>query len=180
METTTLCERTLTYVPIHRAVVRSTMPQLEAGTKAPEFTLPDQDSTLVSLADFKGQRVLLYFYPADDTPGCTREACQFNDNLAGFQAAGVPVIGISRDDAQSHQRFRNKYGLQFPLLTDADHQVMDAYGAWGEKTRYGQTSIGVLRSTFLVDEQGRIERAWHNVKADGHAAKVLEALGPKV
>ncbi len=92
----------------------------------------------------------------------------------------MPVIGISRDDAQSHQRFRNKYGLQFPLLTDADHQVMDAYGAWGEKTRYGQTSIGVLRSTFLVDEQGHIERAWHNVKADGHAAKVLEALGPKV
>jgi peroxiredoxin Q/BCP len=111
---------------------------------------------------------------------CTKEACQFNDNLAHFQAAGVPVIGISRDDAQSHQRFRNKYGLQFPLLTDADHTVMDAYGAWGEKTRYGQTSIGVLRSTFLVDEQGRIERAWHDVKADGHATKVLEALGPKV
>jgi thioredoxin-dependent peroxiredoxin len=156
------------------------MAKLEEGAQAPEFTLPNQDGTPVSLEDFKGQRVILYFYPADDTPGCTREACQFNDNLAGFQAAGVPVIGISRDDAQSHQRFRNKYGLQFPLLTDADHQVMDAYGAWGEKTRYGQTSIGVLRSTFLVDEQGHIERAWHNVKADGHAAKVLEALGPKV
>jgi peroxiredoxin Q/BCP len=139
------------------------MPQLEAGTKAPEFTLPNQDGTPVSLADFKGQRVLLYFYPADH-----------------FQAAGVPVIGISRDDAQSHQRFRNKYGLQFPLLTDADHQVMDAYGAWGEKTRFGKKSVGVLRSTFLVDEQGRIERAWHNVKADGHATQVLEALGPKV
>ena len=156
------------------------MPQLEAGTKAPEFTLPDQDDKPVSLEDFKGQRVILYFYPADDTPGCTREACQFNDNLAAFQAAGVPVIGISRDNAQSHQRFRNKYGLQFPLLTDADHTVMDAYGAWGEKTRYGQTGIGVLRSTFLVDGQGRIERAWHDVKADGHATKVLEALGPKV
>jgi thioredoxin-dependent peroxiredoxin len=90
------------------------MSQLEAGTKAPEFTLPDQDGNPVSLEDFKGQRVILYFYPADDTPGCTREACQFNDNLAAFQAAGVPVIGISRDDAQSHQRFRNKYGLQFP------------------------------------------------------------------
>ena len=152
------------------------MPKLEAGAKAPEFTLPDQDGTLVSLADFKGQRLILYFYPGDDTPGCTREACQFNDNLAAFQAAGVPVIGISRDDAQSHQRFRNKYGLQFPLLTDADHQVMDAYGAWGEKTRYGRTSVGVLRSTFLVDEQGRIQRAWHNVKADGHAAAVLSEL----
>jgi thioredoxin-dependent peroxiredoxin len=156
------------------------MAKLEEGAQAPTFTLPDQDGNPVSLDDFKGGKVLVYFYPADDTPGCTKEACQFNDNLAAFQAAGVPVIGISRDDAQSHQRFRNKYGLQFPLLTDADHQVMDAYGAWGEKTRYGQTSIGVLRSTFLVDEQGRIERAWHNVKADGHATKVLEALGPKV
>ena len=156
------------------------MSELETGATAPAFTLPDQDDNPVSLEDFKGQRVILYFYPADDTPGCTREACQFNDNLAHFQAAGVPVIGVSRDDAQSHQRFRNKYGLQFPLLTDADHTVMDAYGAWGEKTSYGQTSIGVLRSTFLVDGQGRIERAWHNVKADGHATKVLEALGPKV
>ena len=152
------------------------MPQLEAGTTAPEFTLPNQDGTPVSLADFKGQRVLLYFYPADDTPGCTREACQFNDNLAAFQAAGVPVIGISRDDAASHQRFRNKYGLRFPLLTDADHAVMEAWGAWGGKTRYGRTSVGVLRSTFLLDEQGRIERAWHNVKADGHAANVLAQL----
>jgi peroxiredoxin Q/BCP len=90
------------------------------------------------------------------------------------------VIGVSPDDATSHQRFRNKYGLQFPLLTDAGHAVMDAWGAWGDKTRYGRTSVGVLRSTFLLDEQGRVERAWHNVKADGHAAKVLEALGPKV
>lgn len=99
-----------------------------------------------------------------------------NDNLAGFQAAGVPVIGVSPDDATSHQRFRNKYGLQFPLLTDADHAVMDAWGAWGEKSRYGRTSVGVLRSTFLLDEQGRVERAWHDVKADGHAAAVLSQL----
>ena len=109
-------------------------------------------------------------------PGLTKEACQFNDNLAGFQAAGVPVIGISPDDATSHQRFRNKYGLRFPLLTDADHAVMDAWGAWGEKTSYGRKSVGVLRSTFLLDDQGRVERAWHNVKADGHAASVLSQL----
>jgi thioredoxin-dependent peroxiredoxin len=153
------------------------MAKLEAGVKAPEFTLPDHDGNPVSLEDFKGGKVLVYFYPADDTPGCTKEACQFNDNLAAFQAAGVPVIGISPDDAESHQRFRNKFGLRFPLLTDVHHQVMDAWGAWGEKTRYGQTTIGVLRSTFLVDEQGRIERAWHNVRADGHAAKVLAELG---
>jgi peroxiredoxin Q/BCP len=112
----------------------------------------------------------------DDDTVCTKEACQFNDNLAGFQAAGVPVIGISPDNAASHQRFRSKYGLRFPLLTDADHTVMDGWGAWGEKTRYGRTSVGVLRSTFLLDENGRVERAWHNVKADGHAASVLSQL----
>ena len=110
---------------------------------------------------------------------CTKEACQFNDNLAGFQAAGVPVIGISPDDAASHQRFRSKYGLRFGLLTDADHAVMDAWGAWGawgEKTSYGRKSVGVIRSTFLLDDQGRVERAWHNVKADGDAATVLSEL----
>jgi peroxiredoxin Q/BCP len=152
------------------------MATLEEGAQAPKFTLPDQEGKPVSLDDFKGARVLVYFYPADDTPGCTKEACQFNDNLAGFQAAGVPVIGISPDDAASHQRFRNKYGLRFPLLTDADHTVMDAWGAWGEKTSYGRKSVGVLRSTFLLDEDGRVERAWHNVKADGHAASVLSQL----
>ena len=152
------------------------MAQLDEGAQAPTFTLPDQDGNPVSLDDFKGSRVLVYFYPADDTPGCTKEACQFNDNLAGFQAAGVPVIGVSPDDGASHQRFRNKYGLRFPLLTDADHAVMDDWGAWGEKTRYGRKSVGVLRSTFLLDDQGRVERAWHNVKADGHAASVLDQL----
>jgi thioredoxin-dependent peroxiredoxin len=152
------------------------MAKLEEGAQAPTFTLPDQDGDPVSLDDFKGGKVLVYFYPADDTPGCTKEACQFNDNLAGFQAAGVPVIGISPDNAASHQRFRSKYGLRFPLLTDADHTVMDAWGAWGEKTSYGRTSVGVLRSTFLLDEDGRVERVWHNVKADGHAASVLSQL----
>jgi thioredoxin-dependent peroxiredoxin len=152
------------------------MAKLTEGAQAPTFTLPDQDGNPVSLEEFKGSRVLVYFYPADDTPGCTKEACQFNDNLAGFQAAGVPVIGISPDNAASHQRFRGKYGLRFPLLTDADHAVMDAWGAWGEKTSYGRKSVGVLRSTFLLDDQGRVERAWHNVKADGHAAAVLADL----
>ena len=152
------------------------MAKLTEGAQAPTFTLPDQDGNPVSLDDFKGSRVLVYFYPADDTPGCTKEACQFNDNLAGFQAVGVPVIGISPDDAASHQRFRGKYGLRFPLLTDTDHTVMDAWGAWGEKTSYGRKSVGVLRSTFLLDDQGRVERAWHNVKADGHAATVLSEL----
>jgi peroxiredoxin Q/BCP len=152
------------------------MANLEPGDQAPAFTLPDQDSRPVSLEDFKGRKLLLYFYPADDTPGCTKEACQFNDNLHAFQAAQVPVVGVSPDDAASHQRFRSKFGLQFTLLSDPDHAVADQYGAWGERSRYGQTFVGILRSTFLIDEEGRIERAWYNVRADGHAAKVLEEV----
>jgi thioredoxin-dependent peroxiredoxin len=149
--------------------------KLQTGDTAPEFTLPDHDGEPVSLADFKGRKVVVYFYPKDDTPGCTKEACGFNDALAQFTEASVPVLGVSSDDAASHQRFRNKYGLEFPLLTDADHAVMEAYGAWGEKTLYGKKSIGVIRSTFLVDEDGRIQKAWYSVKADGHAEKVLAA-----
>jgi thioredoxin-dependent peroxiredoxin len=150
------------------------MGKLEQGEEAPDFTLPDQDGNMVSLKDFRGQKVVVYFYPADMTSGCTKEACQFNDNLQQFRQARVTVLGVSPDGAESHQEFRAMHGLTFPLLTDADHAVMDQYGAWGEKIRYGKTSIGVLRSTFLVDEQGRTARAWYNVRADGHAEKVLE------
>jgi peroxiredoxin Q/BCP len=152
------------------------MAKLEPGAAAPSFSLPDQDGNVVSLDDLKGSKVVVYFYPKDDTPGCTAEACQFNDNLQAFQRAGVPVLGISGDDGDSHRQFREKYGLRFPLLSDLDHRVMEAYGAWGEKTLYGKTSVGVIRSTFLLDEQGRVERAWYNVKADGHAEKVLAEL----
>jgi thioredoxin-dependent peroxiredoxin len=152
------------------------MANLEPGDQAPAFTLPDQDSRPVSLDDFKGRKLLLYFYPADDTPGCTAEACQFNDNLHAFQTAEVPVVGVSPDDAASHQRFRSKFGLRFTLLSDPDHAVAERYGAWGERNRYGRTIVGILRSTFLIDEEGKIERAWYSVKADGHAAKVLEEL----
>ena len=152
------------------------MGKLAAGDTAPGFTLPDQDGKPVSLADFAGKQVVVYFYPRDDTPGCTKEACQFNDNLAAFKKAKVPVLGISADTAAKHQKFREKYGLKFPLLTDADHEVGEAYGAWGEKTMYGKKTIGVIRSTFLVAADGTIDRAWYHVKADGHAAKVLEEL----
>jgi peroxiredoxin Q/BCP len=152
------------------------MGKLAAGDKAPAFSLPDQDGTTVSLKDFAGQQVVIYFYPKDDTPGCTKEACQFNDNLHAFTAAKVPVLGISGDSAERHRKFREKYGLTFPLLTDADHTVGEAYGAWGEKTLYGKKSIGVIRSTFLIGADGTIVRPWYHVKADGHAAKVLEAL----
>jgi peroxiredoxin Q/BCP len=153
------------------------MPKLEAGAKAPSFTLPDQDGNTVSLSQFAGKRVIVYFYPKDDTPGCTAEACQFNDNLAAFERADVPVLGISPDKAESHQKFRAKYGLDFNLLSDPDHKVMERYGAWGEKKMYGRTTTGVIRSTFLVDEKGKVARSWYNVKADGHAGQVLAEVG---
>ena len=152
------------------------MARLEAGDAAPAFTLPDQDGTDVSLQDFAGRQVVVYFYPADDTPGCTKEACQFNDNLGAFSRAGVTVVGISPDGAAKHQRFREKYGLTFPLLSDPDHSTMAAYGAWGEKTLYGKKTVGVIRSTFLIGPSGSVERAWYNVRADGHAEKVLAEL----
>jgi peroxiredoxin Q/BCP len=151
------------------------MARLDAGSKAPAFTLPDAQGTKVSLKDLAGRNVVVYFYPADDTPGCTKEACQFNDNLRAFDRADVAVLGISPDGAEQHTRFIAKYKLRFPLLSDPRHAVMEKYGAWGEKTLYGKKSIGVIRSTFLIDGRGRIARAWYSVKADGHAAKVLEA-----
>ncbi|HWD52292.1 MAG TPA: thioredoxin-dependent thiol peroxidase [Acidimicrobiales bacterium] len=152
------------------------MGKLASGDRAPAFTLPDQDGKKVSLKDFAGSQVVIYFYPRDDTPGCTKEACQFNDNLQAFSKAGVPVLGISADSAEKHQKFRAKYGLTFPLLTDADHKVGEKYGAWGEKTLYGKKTIGVIRSTFLIGVNGKIERPWYSVKADGHAAKVLAEI----
>ena len=149
------------------------MTTLAAGDPAPDFSLKDDAGNVIDSASMRGRRHVLYFYPADDTAGCTKEACQFNDDLAGFDGAGVPVIGVSRDDARSHQRFRAKYGLRFPLATDPDGSVHAAFGAWGERPGRG---VGVIRSTFLIGADGRIERAWYGVKADGHAKQVLEAL----
>jgi len=152
------------------------MARLEAGDKAPAFSLPDQDGKKVALKDLKGAMAVVYFYPADDTPGCTKEACQFNENLSAFNRSDVKVVGISPDGAIKHQRFKEKYGLKFPLLSDPEHGVMESYGAWGEKTMYGRKTVGVIRSTFLIDEKGTVARAWYNVRADGHAAKVLEEI----
>jgi len=153
------------------------MAKLEAGDKAPAFALPDADGKKVTLASFKGATAIVYFYPRDDTPGCTKEACQFNDNLSAFAKAGVPVIGISPDSAASHVKFRDKYGLGFTLLSDPTKETMEAYGAYGEKMMYGKKVTGVIRSTFLIDEKGKVAKAWYGVKADGHAAKVLAELG---
>lgn len=149
---------------------------LEAGTKAPAFTLAADDGAKVKLADLKGSPVVLYFYPADDTPGCTKEACAFRDRRAELQKLGAKVIGISPDDVKSHVKFRDKFSLNFPLLADPDHAVAEKFGAWREKNMYGKKSMGVVRSTFLIDAKGVIRKVWKAVRVDGHDAAVLEAL----
>jgi peroxiredoxin Q/BCP len=149
---------------------------LEAGTKAPAFTLAADDGTKIKLSDLKGSPVVLYFYPADDTPGCTREACAFRDRSAELKKLGVKVLGVSPDDVASHAKFRDKYELNFPLLADPDHKVAEKFGAWREKNMYGKKSMGIVRSTFLIDAAGVIQRVWKSVKVDGHDAAVIEAV----
>ena len=152
------------------------MARLEVGNKAPAFTLENQSGTKVALKDFAGERIVLYFYPADDTPGCTKEACQFSDGLAGFKKLGVRIVGVSPDSAAKHVAFRAKYGLSFDLLSDPDKKAMAKYGAFGEKMMYGKRVTGVIRSTFVIGPTGKVEHAWYGVRADGHAAKVLSSL----
>ena len=150
--------------------------QLKAGDPAPDFTLPDADGNPVSLKDFRGQRVIVYFYPAAMTPGCTTQACDFRDSLAALNGAGVAVIGISPDPVDKLAEFREKESLTFPLLSDTDKKVLDAYGAYGEKNIYGKVVVGVIRSTFVVDPDGKLEQAQYNVKATGHVAKLRGEL----
>jgi peroxiredoxin Q/BCP len=152
------------------------MARLTEGSKAPAFTLPNQDGQKVALKEFAGTRVVLYFYPADDTPGCTKEACQFNDQLGQFRDLKVRVLGISPDGAAAHVAFRSKYHLTFDLLSDPNKKVTAKYGAFGEKMLYGKKVLGVIRSTFVIGPSGTIEHAWYAVHADGHAARVLAAL----
>jgi peroxiredoxin Q/BCP len=148
------------------------------GKKAPAFTLADQDGKKVSLADFAGKDVILYFYPKDDTPGCTKEACGFRDDWKKFQKHGAVVLGVSADDGASHQKFRTKYKLPFTLLSDPTRKTMTAYGAYGEKMMYGKKVTGVIRSTVWIGPDGTVKKHWARVpKADEHPAKVLEALG---
>jgi thioredoxin-dependent peroxiredoxin len=150
--------------------------ELKAGDPAPEFTLPDADGKPTSLKDFRGRRVIVYFYPAAMTAGCTTQACDFRDNLSELDGAGVTVIGISPDPVAKLARFRDDQDLTFPLLSDDDRTVLDAYGAYGEKKLYGKTVIGVIRSTFVVGADGRLEAAQYNVKATGHVAKLRRQL----
>jgi len=149
---------------------------IEAGAKAPAFTLTADDGSKVRLADLKGRPVVLYFYPADDTPGCTKQACAFRDAQAKLAKSGAVVLGVSPDDIASHGKFRDKYALNFPLLADPGHKVADKYGAWREKNLYGNKSMGIQRSTFLIDADGKVAKVWKRVIVDGHDEQVLAAL----
>ena len=149
---------------------------IEPGGKAPAFTLTADDGTKVRLAELKGSPVVLYFYPKDDTPGCTREACAFRDQKAALKKLGAKVFGISPDDVASHQKFRDKYDLNFPLLADPDHKMAENYGAWREINRYGKKSMGICRSTYLIDATGKVAKLWKRVTVDVHDEQVLAAL----
>ena len=151
--------------------------RLAPGDPAPDFTLPTDTAGTLSLADLRGRRVILYAYPAAMTPGCTKQACDFRDSLASLQSAGYEVVGISPDKPEKLAKFRERYAITFPLVADTDKAVLTAYGAYGEKQLYGKTVTGVIRSTFVVDEDGKIERALYNVKATGHVAKLRRDLG---
>ena len=152
---------------------------LEIGMKAPEFTLPDKNGNIVSLSDFLGKKVVLYFYPKDNTPGCTRQACAFAAAYEGFKAKDIVVIGISKDSVASHLKFAQKHDLPFILLSDPELQAIQAYGVWQEKKLYGKVSMGVVRTTFIIDEQGNIEKVMPKVKPDTNAAEILEYLAGK-
>lgn len=149
---------------------------LEIGMKAPDFTLLDKDGNAVSLSDFYGKKVVIYFYPKDNTPGCTRQACAFAASYNEFKNRGVEVIGISKDSVASHEKFAQKYGLPFILLADPEREAIEKYGVWKEKKLYGKTSFGIVRTTFIVDEQGKIEKIMPKVKPDTNAAEILAEL----
>ena len=149
---------------------------LEEGTIAPDFTLPADGGGEVSLSDYRGKKVVLYFYPKDNTPGCTTEACNFRDNYLQIIAAGAVVLGVSPDNVKSHDKFKLKFNLPFALLSDPDHKVAEMYGAWDEKKMYGKTYMGIIRSTFIIDEEGRIIKVFPKVKVKNHSQEVLAVL----
>ena len=150
---------------------------IEPGSKAPDFTLAADDGSKVKLSSLRGKPVVLYFYPKDDTPGCTREACAFRDQKKSLAKLGATVLGVSADSVASHVKFRDKFELNFPLLADTDHKVAQMYGAWREKNMYGKKSMGIVRSTYLIDAAGNVARVWKKVNVDGHDEAVIEALG---
>lgn len=149
---------------------------IKADQKAPDFTLPSDDGTKIKLSSLKGSPVVLYFYPKDDTPGCTREACAFRDRSNDLRELGAKVLGVSPDSLDSHGKFRDKFKLNFPLLADADHKVAQKYGAWREKNMYGKKSMGIQRSTFLIDANGKVAKVWKAVQVEGHDQQVIDAI----
>jgi peroxiredoxin Q/BCP len=149
---------------------------LKIGDAAPSFALPSTGGTMVRLSDYRGRKVVLYFYPKDQTPGCTREACSFQDALTAMTRKGAVVLGVSTDSVASHEKFRDKYGLRFPLLSDEKREVVKRYGVWKKKSLYGRSFFGIERTTFIIDERGKIARIFPRVKVDGHAQQVLEAI----
>ena len=149
---------------------------IDPGKKAPAFSLPDQEGKQHSLADYAGRPVVLYFYPKDDTPGCTRESCAFQDNLPKFKNSKAAVLGMSVLNSASKAKFAGKYGLKFPLLADEDHAVIDKFGAWQEKSMYGKKYMGIARTTYLIGPDGKVQRRWDKVKVEGHADEVLKAI----
>src|SRR5687767_13649802 len=154
----------------------TTTSNLDAGARAPDFTVSSDDGSTIRLKDLRGRPVVLYFYPKDDTPGCTVEACEFRDALPKFEKIGALVYGVSPDDVKSHQKFRTKFDLTFPLLADPEHEVAEKYGVWKEKTMYGRKFMGVERTTFIIDKDGRIARIFRRVKPEGHAEQVRAAI----
>jgi peroxiredoxin Q/BCP len=149
---------------------------LKIGQKAPDFKLPDENGKLHKLSDYHGKKVVLYFYPADDTPGCTQEACNFRDDYLKYKAAGAVILGVSPDDEQSHEKFKKKFSLPFPLLADVGHKICELYGVWGEKSMFGKKYMGVIRSTFLIDAEGKIAEVYNKVSVAKHSQNVLKAL----
>lgn len=149
---------------------------LDLGDQVPDLKLPSSSGKEVSLLDYRGKRIILYFYPKDDTPGCTKEACAFRDMQGHFTAKNTVIIGVSKDSLNSHDKFIQKFDLPFELLSDEEGQLMDLFGVWKEKSMYGKTFMGVVRSTFLIDENGKLAKAWRNVRVKDHAEKVLEAI----
>ncbi|MEI9950945.1 MAG: thioredoxin-dependent thiol peroxidase [Pseudomonadota bacterium] len=159
-----------------KAAPAASSPGLAAGSQAPAFSLPDETGTVVSSASLAGKPYVIYFYPKDDTPGCTKEACDFRDNLKAFNSAKVRVLGVSPDDSKRHAKFKEKYGLNFTLLSDVDKTLIRAYGIWIKKLNYGREYLGVQRSTFIVDKSGKIAKSWNGVRVPGHVEAVLAAL----
>lgn len=149
---------------------------LNEGDYAPDFTTKDQNGNAVKLSDFKGKRVVLYFYPKDDTPGCTKQACSLRDSFDVFEEKGIKIFGVSTDDEKSHQKFISKYNLPFDLLADTEKEIVESYGVWGEKNNYGKKYFGINRTTFLIDEEGKIVKIFKKVKVDEHADEVLKAF----